>query len=123
MSNVHEFAIPLLQQSLIEFGVTMVAAVTVSTGALAYFRRVRMERPPVGTFNGRDVVILMVFICTLPFLYAIFPNWLITWLLVLTFASSLYIGYRQLLGTVGVWLGIGLLIRSEERRVGKECVP
>jgi hypothetical protein len=102
--------ISLLQQTLTEFGVVIVGSIMVSAAALLYFRRVRMERPPVGTFNGRDVVILLVFICTLPFLYAIFPNWLITWLLVLTFASSLYIGYRQLLGTVGVWLGIGVLI-------------
>ena len=38
------------------------------------------------------------------------PNTLITCLLIVTFTSSLYIGYRQLLGTGGVWLGIGLLI-------------
>jgi hypothetical protein len=102
--------ISLLQQTLIEFGVIIVGSITVSLGALWYFRRVRMERPPIGTFNGRDVVILMVFVSTLPFLYAILPNFFITCLLVVTFTSSLYIGYRQLLGTAGVWLGIGLLI-------------
>jgi len=69
-----------------------------------------MERPPVGTFNGRDIVILLAFIVTLPFLYALLPNWLITCLLVITFASSLFIGYRPLLGATGAWLGIGLLI-------------
>ena len=102
--------ISLLRQTLTEFGVVLVGSIAVSTGALLYFRRVRMERPPIGTFNGRDILILLLFICTLPFLYAILPNILITCLLVVTFTSSLYIGYRQLVGTAGVWLGIGLLI-------------
>jgi hypothetical protein len=102
--------ISLLQQTLTEFGVVIVGSTVVSLAALWYFRRVRMERPPIGTFNGRDVVILLVLVSTLPFLYAILPNLLITCLLVLTFASSLYIGYRQLVGTAGVWLGIGVLI-------------
>ena len=29
-----------------------------------------MERPPVGTFNGRDIAILLALIIALPFLYA-----------------------------------------------------
>ena len=102
--------ISLLQQTLTEFGVILTGVTLVSVGALVYFRWVRMERPPVGTFNGRDIVILLAFIVTLPFLYALLPNWLITCLLVITFASSLFIGYRPLLGATGAWLGIGLLI-------------
>src|ERR1700726_4427223 len=102
--------ISLLQQTLTEFGVIMVGVTLVCAGSLLYFRRVRMERPPIGTFNGRDIVILLVFISVLPFLYAVLPNWLITCLLVLTFTSSLYIGYRPVLGRTRVWLGIGLLI-------------
>ena len=102
--------ISLLQQTLTEFGVILTGVTLVSVGALVYFRRVRMERPPVGTFNGRDIVILLAFIVTLPFLYALLPNWLITCLLVITFASSLFIGYRPVLGATGAWLGIGLLI-------------
>jgi hypothetical protein len=102
--------ISLLQQTLTEFGVILTGVTLVSVGALVYFRRVRMERPPVGTFNGRDIIILLAFIVTLPFLYALLPNWLITCLLVITFASSLFIGYRPVLGATGAWLGIGLLI-------------
>ena len=102
--------ISLLQQTLTEFGVILTGVTVVSGGSLLYFRRVRMERPPVGTFNGRDIVVLLAFIATLPFLYAVLPNWLITCLLVITFASSLFIGYRPVLGVTGAWLGIGLLI-------------
>src|SRR5260370_41158986 len=102
--------ISLLQQTATEFGVILVGATVVSLGALLYFRRVRIERPPIGTFNGRDIVILVAFIAALPFLYGYLPLWLITCLLVLTFSSSLFIGYRPVVGRAGAWRGIGLLI-------------
>jgi hypothetical protein len=102
--------IPIFQQTATEFGVLLVAITLVIFGALFYFRRVRMERPPIGTFNGRDIVVLLVFIITLPFLYGYLPLWLITCILVLTFTSSLYLGYKPVLGTAWTWLGIGLLI-------------
>jgi hypothetical protein len=97
------------EQTLTELGVIMAGTIVVCAGALIYFRRVRMERPAVGTFNARDVVILLVFIGILPFVYGWLPVPLVTCLLVLTFASALYIGYRPLLGSVGIWVGIGLL--------------
>jgi hypothetical protein len=87
----------------------MAGAIVICAGALAYFRRVRMERPAVGTFNARDVVILLIAIGILPFVYGWLPVPLVTCLLAVTFASALYIGYRPLLGSVGIWLGIGLL--------------
>jgi hypothetical protein len=102
--------ISLFQQTATEFGVVLVGVTLVSLGALYYFRRVRMERPPIGTFNGRDIVILLTFIVALPFLYGYLPLWLITCILGLTFTSSLYLGYKPVLGTARTWLGIGLLI-------------
>ena len=102
--------ISLLQALTTEFCIIMVGAVVVCAGALAYLRRVRMERPAIGTFNARDVVILLVVIAVLPFVYGWLPVPLVTCLLTLTFASALYIGYRPLLGPVGIWLGIGFLV-------------
>jgi hypothetical protein len=102
--------ISLSQQTATEFAVVLVSVALVSLGALYYFRRVRMERPPIGTFNGRDIVILLTFVIALPFVYGYLPLWLITCLLVLTFTSSLYLGYKPVLGTARTWLGIGLLI-------------
>jgi hypothetical protein len=102
--------ISLLHQTLTEFGVILVGVTLVTMGALLYFRRVRMERPPIGTFNGRDVVVLLVFVSILPFLYGYLPLWLITCLLILTFSSALYIGYNGIFGRAWTWLGIGLLI-------------
>ena len=97
--------ISLFQQTATEFGVILVSVILVTLGALYYFQRVRMERPPIGTFNGRDIVILLAFIVALPFLYGYLPLWLITCLLILTFTSSLYLGYKPVLGTASAILG------------------
>ncbi len=108
--SAHVVPISLVQQSLGEFGVTLAATVAVGAGALYYFRRVRQERPPVGTFNGRDIGILLVLIVTLPFLYAVMPAWALTGFLIVTFAASISIGYRPAFGAGPVWLVIGLLV-------------
>lgn len=100
----------LVQLTLTQLAVTLVGAVAVSAGALFYFRRVRLDRPPVGTFNGRDIGILLSVIIALPFLYATLPRWAVTCFLVMTFASALSIGYRPLLGATRLWLWIGLLL-------------
>jgi hypothetical protein len=104
------FPIPLWEQTLTLCCVILTGATLVCAGSLAFFRRVRMERPPVGTFNVRDVVILLVVIGVLPFVYGWLPVPAVTVLLCITFASALYIGYRPLLGSIGIWLGIGVLI-------------
>jgi hypothetical protein len=103
------FPIPQWEQSLTLFCVILTGAIVVCAGSLTYFRRVRMDRPPVGTFNTRDVVILLILIGVLPFVYGWLPVPVVTVVLCITFASALYIGYRSLLGSLGIWLGIGLL--------------
>jgi hypothetical protein len=110
MPNPYSMPVSLLQQSMTEFIVALVGVVVVSSGALLYFRKVRQERPPIGTFNGRDIAVLLVLIIVLPFLYAALPGWAITAVLALTFAAALSIGYRLVWGAAAVWLGIGLLI-------------
>ena len=110
MPNPYSMPVSLLQQSMTEFIVALVGVVVVSSGALLYFRRVRQERPPIGTFNGRDIAILLALIIVLPFLYAALPGWAITCVLALTFAAALSIGYRLVWGAAAVWLGIGVLI-------------
>jgi hypothetical protein len=108
--NSHAFAVSIADQSLIECAVALAAVILVSAGGLWYFRRVSQERPPIGTFNGRDIAILLTVIVALPFLYAAMPGWGITCFLVLTFTAALSIGYRQVWGAGPVWLGIGLLL-------------
>lgn len=110
MPNPYSMPTSLLQQSMTEFIVALVGVVVVSGGALLYFHRVRQERPPVGTFNGRDIAILLALIIALPFLYAALPSWAVTCVLALTFAAALSIGYRLVWGAAPVWLGIGVLV-------------
>jgi hypothetical protein len=96
-------------------GQTVFQAIVVSTGALAssacalfYFRRVRLERPPIGVFNSRDVTILAVFIVLLPVLYLVLPGTLLTAFLVLTFLSALSIALRPVIGSRVRWVLIAV---------------
>ncbi len=103
------FPISTLERDFTLFLVILTGVIVVCAGSLAYFRHVRMERPPVGTFNARDVVILLVIIGVLPFVYGWLPDVVVTCILAVTFASALYIGYAHVLGPVATWLGIGVL--------------
>src|SRR5258708_2670812 len=104
------FAIPLWQQTLIEAAVCVIGATIACWLALVYFRRVRVERPPIGTFNLRDIAILLTIILLLPFLYAVLPGWAITCFLTWTFAGSMSFGYRQVVRPGLLWALIGLLL-------------
>ncbi|MFI9388380.1 hypothetical protein [Kutzneria sp. NPDC052558] len=97
-------------ETAFQLGVVLIGALTVSLCALFYLRRVRLERPAIGTFNGRDIAILVVFLATLPEIYILLPRWATTCLLALTFVTSLSIGYRPLLRPTTLWLGIGILV-------------
>jgi hypothetical protein len=96
--------------SLFQLCMTMVGAMAACLGALFYLRRVRLERPAIGTFNGRDVLFLFAFLVLLPGLYLLLPQWALTTVLALTFAAALSIGFRPVLAPATLWLGIGLLI-------------
>jgi len=98
------------QLSLMEFTVAGTGSVLISASALAYLRRVRLERPAIGCFNGRDIRILFMFIVILPLLYALLPHWALTSFLSLTFASALSIGLRPLLRPATLWIVVGTLI-------------
>jgi hypothetical protein len=109
----------LLRDSLVfptifELIVAVTATVLTCLLALHYLRRVRLERPAIGTFNRRDISTLFVFIVGLPFLYVILPQWMLTSVLVLTFVAALSIGGRPLIRQARLWpmlgLGIGLNI-------------
>jgi|GEM_PF-461974 len=80
--------------------------------ALAYFRRVRLERPPIGTFNARDLSVLACFIVALPLLYVVLPPGVLTGFLVVTFLSALMIALRPLVSTRVLWVAIPVLMIS-----------
>jgi hypothetical protein len=100
----------LLAQTLFSIAVAVTGALVACLVALLYFRHVRMERPAIGTFNARDLIVVSVFIIGLPVLYLLLPSWALTGFLILTFLASLSIGYKPLLPPVLLWGGIGTLI-------------
>jgi hypothetical protein len=100
----------LVPATLFQFVVVLFGALATCTAALAYAHRIRLERPAVGVFNGRDIVVLFVFITTLPALYLILPHWALTSFLIVTFLASLSIGYRPVLRPALLWPAIGLLL-------------
>jgi hypothetical protein len=99
--------------STFQLCVALLGAAGASLGALVYFRRVRMERPAIGKFNGRDITILFLFLMILPAFYLLIPRWALETLLVLTFMSALSIGLQPLLRPRRMWLVIGLLIGAD----------
>jgi hypothetical protein len=100
----------MVEQTVFQVIVVLVGALSTIAAALFYFRRIRLERPAIGCFNGRDVVILFGFIVTLPVLYLYLPPVVLTIFLVITFVSALSIGYRPVLPSAVLWPLIGLLI-------------
>jgi hypothetical protein len=100
----------LVWPTLFELMLAVSAVLLTTLGALHYVRRVRLDRPAVGTFNGRDIVVLLGFIVALPLLYLVLPRWLLTSFLVLTVTGSLAIGYRPVVAPPVRWIAIGSLV-------------
>ena len=90
--------------------IAVAATVVTCLLALAYLRHVRLERPAIGVFNRRDIIVLFAFVVGLPLLYLALPITPLIFALGITFASALSIGLRPLLGAGRTWIAIGLLI-------------
>jgi hypothetical protein len=95
---------------LFEFLVSVSGTVLTVLLALLYLRRVRLERPAIGTFNGRDIAVLFVFIVGLPLLYVVLPLTPLLVVLGITFVSALSMGLRPLMNPTVTWLSVGLLV-------------
>src|SRR5579859_5422994 len=102
--------IDMIRQTIFLLIVVTIGSLTTVTCALLYFQRVRLERPAIGVFNGRDILFLLFFIVTLPLLYLVLPSMVLTGFLILTFVCAMYIMLRPLLLARFVWLIIPLLI-------------
>ena len=88
---------------MLEYTVVVVLAVASALLSSAYFRHYQVTRPPIGVFNGRDVVILLAAIVLIPYLYLALPTAVVATLLVLTtlgilwFTGEPVVGNRRLL--------------------------
>jgi plastocyanin len=92
--------------------VATVGSLAAALCALAYFRRVALERPPIGTFNTRDLSVLACFIVTLPLLYLAIPADVLTGFLVITFLSALMIALRPLFPGRALWTAVPALLAA-----------
>lgn len=104
---------PVADQAILEMATALVCTLVTIACALLYLRRVRVERPAIGRFNGRDIVVLFAFLVILPTLYLWLPQWGLIGVLMLTFAASLSIGLRQIMSRGTVWLVVGLLVGGD----------
>jgi hypothetical protein len=102
----------LLPQTMLQLAVAAVATLITTLGAVWYLRRVRLERPAIGTFNLRDIATLTMFVICLPLIYLILPEWSFPYLLLLTFGSALSIGLRPLLPRAQMWFFIAVLLAA-----------
>lgn len=57
----------------VDFSVVLVTALVTIALASVYFRRLQVNRPPVGVVNARDVWILLAGIVAIPYLYLALP--------------------------------------------------
>lgn len=100
----------LVPQTMFSLAVVLTGSLATCAAATFYMGRVRLERPAIGVFNGRDLFVLFFFITTLPALYLALPDAGLTAFLLLTFVAALSIGYKPVLPPVALWTGIGVLL-------------
>jgi plastocyanin len=99
-------------ETVFQIVVGVVGSLAFSLCALAYFRVVRLERPAIGTFNGRDLVVLAIFIVALPVPYLLVAPAVLTGFLVVTFLAGLMIALRPLLPARRLWVAIPALLAA-----------
>src|SRR4051812_50164518 len=92
--------------------VATIGSLATALCALAYFRRIALARPPIGTFNARDLCVLACFIVALPLLYLAIPADVLTAFLVITFLSALMIALRPLVAVRLLWTAIPALLAA-----------
>lgn len=62
--------------------------------AWRFFRRYQLNRPPLGTFNRTDIVVMLCALVTVPYLYLVLPAWVAGGFLGLGVASILSVALR-----------------------------
>jgi hypothetical protein len=74
--------------------VAAILALVTATTAIAwtYFRRFELMRPPIGVFNGRDVLLMLVAVTVVPLLYLVLPIAIVATLVAAIAFNILYFG-------------------------------
>src|SRR4051812_22445439 len=99
--------------SLTSIPLVDIAAGVIVAAARWYFHRVRMDRPPVGVFNLRDIAFTFVVLVILPPLYLHVPIWLVATILVVMASGLAYLTVSSALGRRVALVSVGLLAAAE----------
>ena len=83
----------MLASLLVVYAFALVAAV----GGWVYFRRMRINRPPIGVVNLRDAFILIAILAVMPYLYLSLPLVVISALLVIVVLTALHMALEPVL--------------------------
>jgi hypothetical protein len=90
--------------------VVLGVAVLTTVGGTAYFRRVRVNRPPIGVVNLRDAVILVAVLMVMPYLYLALPLAAVTVLLGVVVLTALHLTLEPMLHPLLLWVAcLGLI--------------
>jgi hypothetical protein len=72
-------------------------------GSLFFFRRSRVDVPPIGVFGLDDAIAVGILVAITPFVYLALPYWLVASLFVLGGASLLQLAFAAVLPRALVW--------------------
>jgi hypothetical protein len=92
--------------------VTSGAAAAIA-GSLLFFRRSRVDVPPIGVFGLDDAIAIGVFVTVMPFVYLALPYWLVVSLFALGGASVLQLAFSAMLPRPAVWSLVAALTAAE----------
>lgn len=99
--------------TLTSIALVEVATVAIVAAARWYFHQVRVDRPPIGVFNLRDIAFTFVVLVILPPLYLHLPIWLVASILVVMASGLAYITVRSALRRRVALAAVGLLAAAE----------
>ncbi len=87
-----------MDPSLSSIVVVTAGVASILAAGVAYLRRVRVDRPPIGVFNGRDVLIVGAMLIVIPPLYLSIPVGVLAGIFALLSTGLLYFSLSPVLG-------------------------
>ena len=99
---------------VVAFVVVLGCASCALLGSWGYFRHYQISRPPIGVFTLTDIVIMLLMVILVPFLYLVFPLWLVVCLLGLAVVSILSATWQPVLRVRGTnWVVTLVLLAAD----------
>lgn len=96
------------------FAVVLTFTLATALGGWAYFRRVRINRPPIGVINLRDTLILITALVLMPYLYLALPLGAVTVLLGVVVLTLLHMTLEPILPQTTLLWGVCLALLTTD---------